>query len=79
MNISYIILAHKPPLQLARLVEVLDDEGANFVIHLDKRVEIHDFVEALTGSGGTSEKIHLPERVKSGWEASEWLKPQSMA
>jgi hypothetical protein len=37
MKIAYIILAHKNPIQLARLVRRLQDDGTTFVIHFDKR------------------------------------------
>ncbi len=36
MTIAYIILAHRLPLQLARLVDRLDDGEATFFIHLDR-------------------------------------------
>lgn len=37
MRIAYLILCHKHPDQVRRLVEELDDDGVNFVIHVDKR------------------------------------------
>lgn len=43
MKFAYIILAHKLPEQLHRLVSRLDDEGAVFVIHLCKNTGEGDF------------------------------------
>jgi len=37
MKICYLILAHKNPEQLRRLVSTLDDTGVNFFIHVNKR------------------------------------------
>lgn len=39
MKISYLILAHKLPEQLTRLVTVLNDESSQFFIHIDQRAE----------------------------------------
>ena len=36
MKIAYIILAHKLPAQLVRLVKRLDAPGTHFFIHIDK-------------------------------------------
>ena len=45
MQINYIILAHKSPKQLARLISTLSDANSHFYIHLDKNVEITPFLE----------------------------------
>ena len=37
MNLAYIILAHKQPDQVIRLINRLDDAGNYFFIHIDKR------------------------------------------
>jgi hypothetical protein len=39
VRIGYIILAHKQPVQVARLVSRLDGDGAAFFIHVDRRAE----------------------------------------
>jgi len=39
MRIAYIILAHKLPEQLVRLVCMLNSEGASFFIHIDKKAD----------------------------------------
>jgi len=46
MKFAYIILSHKLPDQLYRLVSRLDDEGAVFVIHLCKNTSEGDFKRA---------------------------------
>jgi len=39
MKIAYIILAHKLPEQLVRLVRKLNDDDTHFYIHIDKRTD----------------------------------------
>jgi hypothetical protein len=43
MQINYIILAHKSPKQVARLVERLTGKNINFYLHIDKDVDIIPF------------------------------------
>jgi hypothetical protein len=47
MQINYIILAHKHPDQLRRLVNKLSHIDCNFYIHIDKNVDIKPFIDAL--------------------------------
>jgi hypothetical protein len=42
MNIAYMILAHHQPLQLARLVDRLNQSNAYFYIHVDKKSKEKD-------------------------------------
>ncbi len=46
--INYIILVHKNPLQLIRLINILSDHEVNFYIHVDKLVDSRPFIEATT-------------------------------
>lgn len=48
MEINYIILAHKNPQQLLRLVDRLTTPNCNFYIHIDKGVNIAPFTKALS-------------------------------
>lgn len=48
MDLNYIILAHKNPSQLTRLVLRLRRPGTRFYIHIDKNVEISPFQKELT-------------------------------
>lgn len=47
MDINYLILAHKNPEQLSRLVRVLKSDQVYFYIHIDKNVEISPFKEKI--------------------------------
>src|SRR5690606_33583760 len=59
----YIILAHKQPQQLKRLVEGLDDKESFFVIHVDKKENLNLFKENLS-----KRNIHFIEnRYESNW------------
>lgn len=46
MQINYILLAHKNPYQLKRLIEMLSASETFFYVHIDKNVSIDMFVEA---------------------------------
>ena len=37
MKVAYLIMGHRDPAQILRLIHVLRDSGAFFVIHIDKR------------------------------------------
>lgn len=43
MEINYIILAHKNPVQVTRLIKRLSEKWVNFYIHIDKNVRIEPF------------------------------------
>jgi len=49
MEKNYIILVHENPQQLLRLIKALDDNKSFFYIHVDKKVDIQDFKELITG------------------------------
>ncbi|SLJ98090.1 beta-1,6-N-acetylglucosaminyltransferase [Salegentibacter salarius] len=49
MVINYLILAHKNPEQLYRLITRLDSNNVNFFIHIDKAVDISTFSTGLSG------------------------------
>lgn len=48
MEINYIILAHKNPQQVQRLINRLETPNCNFYIHIDKGVDIIPFLDALS-------------------------------
>lgn len=48
MRIAYIIHAFQLPVQLGRLVRALDTVDSHFFIHVDRRVEIAPFKQALS-------------------------------
>ena len=49
MQKNYLILAHKNPLQLSRMIERLDDSASKFFIHLDAKTPIEPFAACLEG------------------------------
>lgn len=66
MEINYIILAHKNPKQVRRLVEKLDSINCNFYLHIDKSTDISPFVDELSHI----EKVYfLPDERR---EATIW-------
>ena len=63
MEKAYIILAHKQPEQLYRLIEKLDDNQSSFFIHIDKKKLAADF-DNLTDFGN---KVQFIKREASNW------------
>lgn len=63
MEKAYIILAHKQPDQLYRLVERLNDGLSAFFIHIDKKASITEF-NALQSFG---DKVQLIKREDCRW------------
>ena len=57
MQKNYLILAHKNPLQLGRMIERLDDGASKFFIHLDAKTPIEPFLACLEGA-----HIHFIEK-----------------
>lgn len=53
MDINYIILAHKRPQQVARMLERLTSQQTRFYIHIDKDVEICPFKKELRNFSNT--------------------------
>lgn len=72
MEINYIILAHKNPNQVKRLVSKLNCENTFFTIHIDKNVNIEPFYQQFKGL----RNVHLLEdNRKSGtWGDIEIVK-----
>jgi hypothetical protein len=71
MEKAYMIMAHKDPKQLHRLVARLNDGRSEFFIHIDKKVEINPF-EILTSFG---EVVHFIERFDASWGGLGTIKP----
>lgn len=64
MKKAYIILAHKLPQQLYRLLSRLDDKQSDFYVHVDQKVDILPFQCALEP---LLTNIYWVERVSSSW------------
>ncbi|WP_443939081.1 beta-1,6-N-acetylglucosaminyltransferase [Pedobacter sp. MW01-1-1] len=63
MKIAHIIMAHKNPEQIKRLIESLNHPNFYFFIHLDKKVSIQDF-EFI----GTLPRVHfIKKRISCNW------------
>ena len=46
---TYLILAHKSPVQLKRLIDRLNDGLSFFYIHIDRKSDIEQFMEIIDG------------------------------
>ncbi|MDR3666761.1 MAG: beta-1,6-N-acetylglucosaminyltransferase [Ignavibacteriaceae bacterium] len=66
MKIAFIILAHKNPEQLARLIGKLNSKDSAFFLHIDKKVKISDFKIELSKLN-TSANITMLPRINSYW------------
>jgi hypothetical protein len=58
-RIAYVILAHRLPQQLVRLVERLDAPGATFLIHVNRRSDDAVLAATRTGLAGRGNVIYL--------------------
>ncbi|GAX40936.1 putative glycosyl transferase [Tolypothrix sp. NIES-4075] len=66
MKIAYIILAHKYPEQLVRLIRSIADDSTSFFIHFDKRSSdemYNDLVKQLSSMSN----VHLLKRFSCFW------------
>ena len=70
MRLAYIILAHRLPLQLARLIDRLEDGNAVFFVHVDnssRRRQGHDPQQQLIDAAGAHHDIRLLSRHSCYW------------
>ncbi len=65
MRIAYLIMVHKSPPQLERLIRALEDETTFFIIHVDKKVDIHPFLQIKCNN--TKNLFFLSNREKVSW------------
>ncbi|MCH3883286.1 MULTISPECIES: beta-1,6-N-acetylglucosaminyltransferase [Tenacibaculum] len=63
MDITYIIQAHKHPLQLKRLITVLNTKNASFYVHIDVKSNIEDFKKTIS----LENVFFIKERVDCIW------------
>ena len=66
-RVAHLILAHKSPKQLGRLVKRLLHPYASVYIHLDRKVPIGPFKQALLEAGIDADFI--PNRYRINWSA----------
>lgn len=70
MRISHLIVTHKNPNQLSRLIKALSHPDADIYIHLDKKVNIEHFLKV-----NQYENIYfIKNRTKVQWGAYSFLK-----
>lgn len=63
MEKNYLILAHKNPKQLSRMIKALNDGSSSFFIHLDSKTAIEPFTELLQ-----KERVFfIKKRVRCVW------------
>ena len=63
MQKNYLILAHKNPQQLARMIKALDDGNSKFFIHLDAKTPIEPFTAQLEDE----HIVFIPEKERCVW------------
>jgi len=68
MRIAYIIIAHKLPDQLVRLVRKLQTETATFLIHIDKKTDKFTY-QKVKNSLNTFDNVHFLKRHVCYWGA----------
>ncbi len=66
MNIAYLILAHKNPTQLIRLINTLNCENAYFFIHIDKKSSNNMFNQ-VTNTFQYFNNIYFINRCNCSW------------
>ena len=62
MKIAYLVIAHKNPLLLRRVIDALSSEDCAFLIHIDRKSRLEDF------SGISGENVYFSkERIPVYW------------
>jgi hypothetical protein len=68
MKIAYIILVHKNPTQVARLINRLNVENTVFSIHVDFNADAEPFKKEILAANPNNSNIHfLEKRFKPKW------------
>jgi Core-2/I-Branching enzyme len=66
MKVAYLIMGHRDPAQILRLVDALRDSAAFFVIHIDRRAGESVFAP-LREFAATRSNVFLARRVRCYW------------
>ena len=53
MKVAFLVLAHRAPAYIRRLVDVLSEQGDTIFIHIDKTVDISSFEKTLSSQHST--------------------------
>lgn len=70
MRVANIIIAHKNPLQLERLIRKMQHENFDFYIHIDKKIDIESFLFLKEIKG----VFFIKNRVVCNWGGHSTLK-----
>jgi hypothetical protein len=71
MKKAYIIVAHKNPKQLYRLISRLNDGNSEFFVHIGLNTSISQFYEILD----IGEQVHFLPRFNSAWGGYGTIEP----
>lgn len=71
MKKAYVIMAHKGPAQLHRLVARLNDGDSEFFIHIDQKADFSQF-QSVKEFGAA---VHFTERFDATWGGYGLIKP----
>lgn len=63
MKLMYLIIAHKNPEQVARLIRTLNYDGDGFFIHIDKKCKLKPFEDALELEAFEKHITKTPARI----------------
>lgn len=66
MAVAYLIMGHKHPGQILRLIHSLKDSSAFFVIHIDKRAS-DDVYSPLRDYAAANPNVFLTKRIRCYW------------
>lgn len=72
MGVAYVILAHKNPAQVKRLVLALKSESSSFFIHIDQRADA--VYQQLKQELASVPNVHFTPRYKCWWGSFEIVK-----
>jgi hypothetical protein len=75
MKKAYVIMVHKSPAQVYRLINRLNDGESEFFVHIDKKADINQF-RKLESFGGI---VHFTERFDATWGGYGIIKPSLSA
>ena len=64
IRLAYLLFVYHQPEQLARLIRVLDKDGAYFFVHVDRKVDLAPFLSAIPKKENI---VFIKDRVKVYW------------
>lgn len=67
MKIAYLIIAHKNPTQLIRLIDRLNSENSFFIVHYDKKSNIKEYDYLKKNLESRNNVYFIKKRIKIYW------------